>query len=390
MRLYTDIDPFVCEVLRARVADGGLLAGTVIEQDVTTLDPRGFTQIHLFCGIGGIPLGLQWAGWPEDWSIVTGGFPCQDVSVAGKGLGVEKGARSGLWKEMHRVIDLVRPTWVLAENVPALRTRGADRVLGDLEALGYSCWPLVVGAEHVGAPHRRHRVWIVAHGDGNVQQRAGAGRGSSRRSSQARYDAGGSGRMAVAIGAGRRPRSREQGDEGSKRSGRSESAGGVQLADTGHGNGQRLAEGPQEQPARSGRVGQRSKGLADTTSGGLGADGRARGGDGHADERGQNVVHSTGKGLEGFGADTGQSKQRERGRAGTPMRWPAPPGPYQHEWEAPRLIESGVGQSVDGLPRRVAGYLRRSGLKALGNAVVPQVVEIVARGMIAFGTNHQA
>lgn len=99
----------------------------------------------------------------SDLFAVVGGFPCQDVSVAGLGAGVEMGARSGLWKEMRRVIAVVRPRWVIVENVPALRTRGADRVLGDLERLGYACWPLVVGVEHVGGPHKRHRVFIVAH-----------------------------------------------------------------------------------------------------------------------------------------------------------------------------------------------------------------------------------
>ncbi len=162
MRLYTDIDPFCCEVLRARVADGGLPPGEVWERDIKTLtaeELKPFTQIHLFAGIGGSPLGLKWAGWPDEWSIVTGGFPCQPVSVAGKGL-AQKDDR-WLWPEMHRVIDIVRPDWIVAENVPGLRTRGVDIVLGDLERSGYGAWALVVGADDVGAPHRRKRVWIV-------------------------------------------------------------------------------------------------------------------------------------------------------------------------------------------------------------------------------------
>lgn len=153
--------------------------------------------LSLFSGIGGIDLGLERAGmrivaqceidpfcravlakhWPDiprfddvrelhaeslpRVDLIAGGFPCQDVSAAGKGAGIG-GARSGLWKEMARLIAECRPAWVLVENVPALRTRGADRVLADLEAIGYDAWPMVVGAHHVGAPHRRNRVWIVA------------------------------------------------------------------------------------------------------------------------------------------------------------------------------------------------------------------------------------
>jgi DNA (cytosine-5)-methyltransferase 1 len=159
--------------------------------------------LDLFSGIGGFALGLESVGmqtvafcesdgyarrvlrrhWPDVWlyedvrtlsakrlkadgitdiDLICGGFPCQDISCAGKGAGIE-GSRSGLWSEYARLIREVRPRWVLAENVPALRSRGADKVLGDLEAAGYSAWPLVVGALHAGAPHQRQRAWIVAH-----------------------------------------------------------------------------------------------------------------------------------------------------------------------------------------------------------------------------------
>lgn len=77
--------------------------------------------------------------------IISGGFPCTDISCAGKGEGIH-GKQSGLWFEMRRIIGEVRPQWVLAENVPALRSRGSDRVLSDLEEEGYTCWTSVVGA----------------------------------------------------------------------------------------------------------------------------------------------------------------------------------------------------------------------------------------------------
>lgn len=94
--------------------------------------------------------------------IIVGSPPCQGISTANtKGKGVDD-PRSGLFFEAIRLVSECRPSWVALENSPNLRSRGADRVLGELEALGYACWPLVVGADDVGANHRRKRVWIVA------------------------------------------------------------------------------------------------------------------------------------------------------------------------------------------------------------------------------------
>ena len=154
----------------------------------------------LFAGIGGFDLGLERAGmhvrwqceinewcrrvlakhWPHvkrygdittiDWStvepvdVLCGGFPCQDISTAGRGAGLA-GERSGLWREYARAIDALRPSYVLIENVAALRSRGLDQVLGSLAALGYDAEWHCIPASAVGAPHRRDRVWIVAHAE---------------------------------------------------------------------------------------------------------------------------------------------------------------------------------------------------------------------------------
>ena len=161
-------------------------------------------HLDLFSGIGGVSLGLERAGFRtvgfcevDPWrrerlrqnfpgrpifrdirhvtaraartlgqiDIVSGSFPCQDVSLANTAAQGLAGARSSLVFELLRVISEIKPHWCLIENVLGLRTRGADRVLHELEAFGYACWPLVVGARHVSAPHRRDRVWIVAHAD---------------------------------------------------------------------------------------------------------------------------------------------------------------------------------------------------------------------------------
>ena len=98
-------------------------------------------------------------------TVITGGFPCQDISNAATahegGCSGLAGARSGLWFEFHRVIRELSPPFVLIENVPALRIRGADRVLSDLEGLSYACWPFVVGNWATGGQVKGDRAWLL-------------------------------------------------------------------------------------------------------------------------------------------------------------------------------------------------------------------------------------
>ena len=92
---------------------------------------------------------------------ITGGFPCQDISGAGKGKGII-GKRSGLWSEMCRIIEDVQPRWVIAENVSALRSKGLTLVLQDISSLGYHAEWHCIPASAVGAHHQRDRIWIIA------------------------------------------------------------------------------------------------------------------------------------------------------------------------------------------------------------------------------------
>jgi DNA (cytosine-5)-methyltransferase 1 len=94
--------------------------------------------------------------------VICGGFPCQDISLAGLGEGMD-GARSGLWSEIRRLVCDLRPSFVLVENVAALLGRGLDRVLGDLAALGYDAEWHCIPVGRLGAPHESDRVWIVAY-----------------------------------------------------------------------------------------------------------------------------------------------------------------------------------------------------------------------------------
>ncbi len=97
-----------------------------------------------------------------DELAISGGFPCQDISIAGGGDGLE-GLRSGLWREMARIIGEIRPAFVLVENSPELTHRGGVRVVGDLARLGYDMRWGVMGAHEASAPHFRDRIWILAH-----------------------------------------------------------------------------------------------------------------------------------------------------------------------------------------------------------------------------------
>jgi DNA (cytosine-5)-methyltransferase 1 len=161
-----------------------------------------YRLLDLFSGIGGFSLGLERSGgfrtvafceidpycrrvlakhWPEvpqyddirtltaerlaadgiGVDAICGGFPCQDVSLAGRRQGLDS-ERSGLWSEYHRLIRELRPRHVVVENTPGLLSLGMGRVLGDLAALGFGVWWDCISAASVGADHIRDRVWIVA------------------------------------------------------------------------------------------------------------------------------------------------------------------------------------------------------------------------------------
>lgn len=94
--------------------------------------------------------------------VIVGGFPCQDISLAGKGAGLE-GERSGLWKEYARLIGEIKPKGVIIENVSALLRRGLNVVLSDLHTLGYDAEWHCIPASYFGAPHQRDRIWIIAY-----------------------------------------------------------------------------------------------------------------------------------------------------------------------------------------------------------------------------------
>lgn len=310
--------------------------------------------LSLFSGIGGLDLGLEWAGWtpaafceqdeqcrwflrrqwpgvachndvrtldPDGYGridAIVGGFPCQDISSAGKGAGLG-GERSGLWWEMHRAIRLVRPLWVIAENVPALRTRGADGVLESLEGIGYTARAVVVGADSLGAPHRRKRVFII-------------GRLADTDGQRDRFTVSGGQDCSGAVAAGS--------------------------------GGEVLADGNQERREPVGLTGLRRAGVR------------------NADRRGTTgMADSNGIGRRAQGHDRVQATQPDR------RITPFPPCPNDYTgWRmvlkvrpelAPAQAEPGVCRVADGVPVRVARRYHRFQLRSFGNAVCPQVGQLI-------------
>lgn len=173
----------------------------------------------LFAGIGGLERGLEAAGlgpvlfqveinaycravlarhWPETKRhddirrvsqanlprvrVLCGGFPCQDVSGAGLGAGIAEGTRSGLWYEYRRIVDELRPEFVVVENVASGKGRWLCEVRSDLHALGYHTRAYAISAAEVGAPHRRRRIFVVADRDSDRRWPEGEGTERARQS----------------------------------------------------------------------------------------------------------------------------------------------------------------------------------------------------------------
>jgi DNA (cytosine-5)-methyltransferase 1 len=135
-----EIEPY-CRAVLAQRQNDGILAPFPIWDDICTFD------------------GKPWNGVVD---VISGGFPCQDISCAGKGAGIT-GSRSGLWGEMFRVVCEVRPRFVFVENSPMLTIRGLGTVLSDLASVGYDAKWCVLGAADAGGDHLRERIWILAH-----------------------------------------------------------------------------------------------------------------------------------------------------------------------------------------------------------------------------------
>lgn len=327
---YNEIHPYRAGVLLERMEEGLLPAGVVDMQDIREVQAHElleFTQIHLFAGIGGFPLGLRLAGWPDHRPILTAGFPCQPVSSAGKRL-AQRDER-WLWPEVARIVRDLRPPLVLLENVSGLLVRGMGDVLGGLATCGYDAEWQVLSAAAVGAPHLRRRVWILAYPAGS-RWHGGQGCGEHvRRPSLRRPRPGDGGSVAYppSCGCERRPPSNCGEATGGKAVPDWRDAHRCAMADAA-GIGCQLAGSPRGWWSGPEDGGTACPGCP--TQPGLGGN-----------------PHGLSARLDAH-------------------RWPAPRGEEQYEWEPPRTVAAQMPY-------------RRQRLAALGDAVVPQVVAEVVR-----------
>lgn len=316
----------------------------------------------LFSGIGGLELGLERAGlgsviwqvesdpwcrrvlarhWPEAERYedvrtvgsanllpvdgICGGFPCQDVSSAGKRAGLA-GARSGLWVEYLRIVRELRPRWCVVENVTSGERAWLPRVQHDLVSAGYRTEALRIGAMDVGAPHRRLRTFVLA-----VRLSDGCGRPVEGRGGPGECVAPALQSGDFAVGNADGARQHEPGQR----------QGGGRTADTSDGLANTHGDALRQQPRGRRRKG--GAGAAEPFQAGL------------REARGAYPERAVGRSPDGVSP----------GLDG--HRWPAGRGEAQHEWEPPRTAHRG----------EIPENARR--LKALGNAVVPQVAELVGR-----------
>jgi hypothetical protein len=318
------------------VEDGSLPPGDVLMGDIRRLTGehvRGYSAVHLFAGIGGFPLALAWAGWPDSVKVLTAGFPCPDISSAGKGAGLgtreNPTERSGLFWELIRVAELFDAGVLFVENVGALSRRGLDVVAAAMGDAGYFVPDAYrVGAWALGAPHKRERWWIVGYRSKPTRAITDA----VRRAAQHAPEGWGHGRI----------------NESERRSQGRTAAGWQQ---------------PVSGPWRR----ERNEWLYD----------------------GPPVfVYRHGAGCEerDAAALAGGARFDPRRPDPTPERgWPVPvlAGHVQHEWEFDRIHQRGVGSAVHGISGPLADALNKCGIMACGNAIVPQVAAAIAKGVMA-------
>ncbi len=157
---YVEYEPYCQKLIKQRIEDGFLDSAPIFG------DIRDFNREYAECYQGMVDL-------------ITGGFPCQDISSAGLGAGI-CGERSGLWKEYVKAIRIIRPRYAFVENSPMLTIRGLGTVLGDLAEEGFNAEWGVLSAETLGFPHNRERIWIVAYPNGLRLEAYGNDRGGRK------------------------------------------------------------------------------------------------------------------------------------------------------------------------------------------------------------------
>jgi DNA (cytosine-5)-methyltransferase 1 len=347
---------------------------------------NALTVDSLFAGIGGIELGLEWTEafrtvwqverdpycqrvlakhWPDavrhedvcavgaanlaPVDLICGGFPCQDISNAGKRAGID-GERSGLWREYARIVRELRPRYVLVENVAALLGRGLGVVLGDLAACGYDAEWSVLSAQNVGAPHLRERLFVIAYA---VRE---------PRRIQPEPVSGSDGRTVAPHDGASQPVANPEGD-------------GLTLSGAGDARRDALASRLQQLRGESRGSGADNGQMADADIARLEGLRSERAGSERSDPTRHVGSRGVGSGEALAHTDDAEHGRRKEGTGRRVGRTQATQGSSvltrgssSHEWWS---VEPDVGRVAHGVPARV------DRLRALGNAVVPQCAEFV-------------
>ena len=241
---YNEFEPYAAKWLRNLISEGLIPEGEVDERSIEEVkgkDLEGYTQCHLFAGIGGWPYALELAGWGAGRPVWTGSCPCQPFSAAGKRMGTED--ERHLWPDFARLIAECNPSTIFGEQVASKDGREwLSGVRTDLESLGYGVGAADLCAAGIGAPHIRQRLWWVADAERGTSKRYGhemAGTSSSHQSREkererVRFDAGDGGEFGwLADAQGGREHQRFEGERQAESSGASEGGGMRNAADTG-------------------------------------------------------------------------------------------------------------------------------------------------------------
>lgn len=344
---FVEREAFAAATLVRQMEQGGL-APCPVWTDVCTFDGR------------------PWRGVVD---LVAGGFPCQDVSNAGKRAGIS-GERSGLWSEFARIVREVGPSYVFVENVAALAHRGLDRVVGDLAALGFDAEWGCLGADDTGAPHGRERIFVLAYAGGIRHERPEI---------VGELEGDGSVLPGETLADSPRPLVRQ---EPSAWVGRSPGTDGAGVAHANDGRRRERAKLSEPQCEAHGR------GLPTSCDRGAMAHAAGSGGDGRGSQRpmvgaspterpkprggGVSLAHSDEYGLTGEQIGTQSRCDAHRRRC----PWPPAPGDadawreYLNRWPG---LEPAVRRGANGVARRV------DRLRLLGNGVVPDQAALAFR-----------
>jgi DNA (cytosine-5)-methyltransferase 1 len=359
---FSEIDDYAIKVYKKRFPDAFAL-GSII-------DIRG----------GELPSG--------SWTI-AGGFPCQDLSVAGKGAGLD-GSRSGLWFEYARLIGELRPEYAVMENVGALAIRGLDRVLGSLAEIGYDAEWQDIRASDVGAPHRRERIWIVAYPGHGSGRDIGAPEGREGLPGERAADTG------ETLRSGGEPENVADPDSslcdggpnlpGREEKGRTASCWSGENVSDPEIRGLTKLRGS---PGESGYADLFCEALADsegTRSRGLHSGSRSeRTGEANAYRIGENVADSEGIGVEGDGPAGIEKPRIPSGEGLLGCDGSGSGGGYGPAQSRLGECAYGVSAWLDGswergIPRVATAIPDRvNRLKCLGNSIVPQIAEMIFR-----------